>query len=210
MGSKRMAVMLENQKLFYKARENMSGCFDEHKEIIVDGESFEKINRGKYSWRLSSIPDLDNFFSRMIFYRGEFYKMYGYDYPNTIEEVSELHTDLEKHWRDVVWCRVNDDTLHEDNMDGVFYMWLGHSTAIKRKITLSELKTPYKEIKKRAESSSFDSSCIDEFLRRWRIAASSFLMISQDKYVLGKYSLNEQILKRLHAKINYKSKHTNT
>jgi hypothetical protein len=198
-GANECAVKNDDQKLIYRVYENCRGIFDEHKTVIINGEEFESTEYGKYNYPVSKI---EMGYEKPIFYRGSWYVISGYR-AVTQEEVSDTHNQLSHHWTDLVIEYSDWDELIKDNMMGEVYLLCGHSLNIKRKITLAELQMSYKKIEEMAKT--LDQDC-SRPLRWWRVLVSSFLMIDEDRYVSGRYDINTQIIKRLHAKINHKTK----
>jgi hypothetical protein len=188
-----------------------TGCeyFARYKEFVeINGKRYWESSPSKIVTSDCSIISLSSFPKRIVFYKGDFYFLHSFQSISNQKEMYEACyylSELDK-TSDII-------DYGEDNFSRVTFIE-GLNTNIYRDITLSELQMSYKDLLKK--SNKFDKEnekSMDRFLNSSEDAMNIFikdvcqiLCITESSYKSGRYNLNDQMIKRLHRKIQYKSK----
>lgn len=189
------AIILKDKNIIYKAAgDDGYAIYDETKSVIIDGEIYTRKAHSVKQYPCCTFEKKN--YNEVIFYRGDFYDMYGFR-ANTIQEMSTLKECLEEEWKDLKWCPWDRAII------GHVRLVVGHSTEISRMITVSEITMSYKELMNKAKESGMDC---ERAIRYFSLDISEYLIISVEAYRTGNYDLNTQMLKRLQLKINNKDK----
>lgn len=178
------------------------------KTKIIEGEEFSEsfpsvINKTKCSLHASGFG-----YVQPVLFRGKFYNLHALGKINTLEEISgaanylyeiDRSFDVAEYWNS--WdskC----DTDAGQNFSKVRFID-GHSRYVYRDITLRELQMGYSGLIKAQKD--FEEDC-EKPMKMFVRDVCNILQLSEKRYKSGKYNLNDQMIKRLHSKIQYKSK----
>lgn len=204
-------VLRKNKNEIYYVRENGETGIKVNKWVEINGEKYVLQWPKTLRYRVSTFDDSS--YKETVIYRGNVYTIAGLRLV-TQGEVSKVCNHLENIWPDLEYCStmpfnpspVDRDWFHEKYNSSLISMISGHSVAIYRKITAKDLQTPYKQIEKKVFEITDDKEHAESVLRKYAHYMAEYLQVSVDRYKRGSFKLNDQMIKRLHLKINSKTK----
>lgn len=201
--SNQKAVMMNDGKTIYSAFADGEAYFRSRKYITVNGEKFYSDISKTISYPASSMSIYDGRWRgrkeqmyykgcTAVFYRGEFYGLYDFKH-STIDDLERTLLCLDELWNDLEWC------VSDSNLNGYTRLISGHSRWVSRKITKEEILMTHKELIEKSNKSPYNcENAVRIFIRD----ICNYLMITESQYISGKYDVKNQMIKRLHKKIN--------
>lgn len=204
-------VMRKNKNEIYYVRENGMAHIKANKWVFVNGEKYVLQWPKILDYPVSIFEYRD--YRQTVIYRGEVYTISGLR-SVTQGEVWKLCNHLIHIWPDLDCDSKMPFKPFADGKDwfdrkynsSMIEMISGHSASIYRKITLKDLQTPYKHIEKKVFDMKNDKDDENQTLRSYAHFMSEYLQVKVDRYKNGSFNLNDQMIKRLHLKINSKNK----
>lgn len=214
-------VQRKNTNEIYYARVNGETGIKVNKWVFINGEKYVLQWPKVLHYPVSLF---DNSSCKItVIYRGKVYSIAGM--PSwTIPEISKLYACLSDLWKDVYHDSKMPDIIRSkgiiegkqnshyfdfarDKYNKSFIPFInGNTDAIYRKITVADLSTPYKEIEKSVKEFEEDKEEAERVLSLYSIHMAEYLCLTVKRYKNGSFNLNDQMIKRLHLKINSKTK----
>lgn len=214
-------VLRKNKNEIYYVRENGQTGIKVNKWVFIDNQRYELLFPEILHYPVSSFDDSS--YKETVIYRGNVYTIAGLR-SVTQGEISDLYHCLNGLWGDIEIDGNMPDIIRsphiiEGKINSHYFQfareqynnsWIplinGHSVTIYRKITVADLKTSYKEIEKKVTVIEKNKELAAHLLKWYAIHMSEYLCISPERYKKGSFNLNDQMIKRLHSKINSKTK----
>jgi hypothetical protein len=134
-----------------------------------------------------------------VFYKGRFYYLHFFGGLWNQQEIGDAYSYLVEMDKDLKTYG-----MYGENFSKVRLL-KGNTAEIIRTITLQELQMTWLELK--AKAKEFGGDC-KESMTMFMEDLCGILKIPEGRYKSGKYNLNDQMIKRLHSKIQYETQNS--